>query len=62
MADKKEKTEEELDQEYLIAYQDICTKFNRVLKARPDWRFSTDGNDWRMTLLMQVARMENNDL
>ncbi len=48
--------EEQKDQEFLSAYKTLCKRHRRELNAVPGWRFSPDGNDYRLALQIQVAR------
>lgn len=53
---KKAQTEEEKDQAFLSDYQKVCNKHRRGLQASPAWRFSQDGNDFRLVINMSVQR------
>ena len=61
MSEKDKKTEEEKDQEFLDAYKKLCEKHKRGLTATPSWRFSQDGNDFRLVINMQVSRWQDNN-
>ncbi len=50
------KSEEQKDQDFLTAYQLICKRHRRELNGTPGFRFSQDGNDYRVVIQMQVAR------
>ena len=56
MSEKDKKTEEEKDQEFLEAYKKLCDKHKRGLTATPSWRFSQDGNDFRLVINLAVNR------
>ena len=55
---KAEKTEEQKDQDFLEAFKKLCDKHERGLSASPSWRFSQDGNDFRLVISMAVNRYE----
>ena len=61
MSEKDKKTEEEKDQDFLDAYKKLCEKHKRGLTATPSWRFSQDGNDFRLVINMQVSRWQDNN-
>ena len=50
------KSEEQKDQDFLTAYEVLCKRHRRELNATPGFRFSQDGNDYRVVIQMQVAR------
>ncbi len=52
----EEKTEEQKDQEFLDAYRRLCDKHKRGLTASPAWRYSQDGNDFRLQINLAVNR------
>ena len=56
MTSKPEKTEEQIDQAFVEEYNKLCEKHKRRLTFRPDWRFSADGNDYRLTIVSVVSR------
>ena len=56
MSEKDKKTEEEKDQEFFDAYKKLCDKYKRGLSAVPAWRFSQDGNDFRLVINLAVNR------
>jgi len=59
MANKKVlRTEEQKDQEFLEAYKKLCDKHKRGLSFIPGWRFSQDGNDFRLIVNIQVSRQD----
>ena len=51
------KTEDQIDQEFLEAYRKLCDEHKRGLTASPAWRYSEDGNDFRLQLQLSVNRM-----
>lgn len=53
------KTPEQKDQAFLDEYKKLCEKHSRGLSAAPSWRFSQDGNDFRLVINMQVTRMQD---
>ena len=61
MSEKDKKTEEEKDQDFLDAYNKLCEEHKRSLGAIPGWRFSSDGNDYRVVIQMQVQRRLKED-
>ena len=56
MTNKNTKTEEQKDQEFLEAYKKLCDKHKRGLSATPAWRFSQDGNDFRLVVNLAISR------
>jgi hypothetical protein len=52
------KTEEQKDQDFLDAYKKLCEKHQRGLSASPSWRYSQDGNDFRLVINLSVTRMQ----
>ena len=56
MTSKKELTKEEKDQKYLDEYEKLCVKHNRRIMASPNWRYSEDGNDFRLIINLSVMR------
>ncbi|KKL59596.1 hypothetical protein LCGC14_2213760 [marine sediment metagenome] len=61
MSEKDKKTEEEKDQDFLDAYKKLCDKHKRGLSASPAWRFSQDGNDFRLIINMGIQRWKNDE-
>ena len=56
MTTKTELTEEEKDQKFLEVYQQLCEKYKRGIQASPAWRYSEDGNDFRLIINITVSR------
>ena len=56
MAKKKVLTEEQKNKVFLEAYQELCDKHQRGLSFSPAWRYSQDGNDFRLTVNVQVIK------
>jgi len=56
MATKQPLTEEEKDQKFLEEYEKVCKKHNRRILGSPNWRYSQDGNDFRLVINLVVAR------
>lgn len=54
------KTEEQKDQDFLDAYKKLCDKHQRGLSAAPSWRYSQDGNDFRLVINFTVTRAQPN--
>ncbi len=50
------KTEEQKDQECLDAYKKLCDKHRRGINASPIWRYSDDGQDFRLQIQISVNR------
>ena len=50
-------TEEEKDEQFVEAYNKLCEKHGRSIITAPTWRFSADGNDFRLALVTKVNRM-----
>ena len=53
-----ELTEEQKDEKFLEEYNKLCNKHKRVVVPAPEWRFSQDGNDYRLTIKLLVAKQE----
>ncbi len=49
-------TEQKKDEAFLADYQKLCNKYKRGLQASPAWRFSQDGNDFRLVINLSVQR------
>ncbi len=49
-------TDEQQDQAFLNAYQALCKKYNRTLAPAPVWRYSEDGNDFRLQINFAIKR------
>ena len=52
-----ETTEEQKDQNFITAYTDLCKQHNRTLSAKPDWSYSQDMGDFRLTIKFMVSRV-----
>ena len=50
--------EEKKDKEFVDAYNKLCEKHKRTIRAVPAWRFSQDGNDFRLIIEIHVVRTE----
>ena len=59
----KPKTENELDTDFRTKYEALCKRYNRTITAEPGWRYSGDGNDYRlvMRLVVERTRGDNRD-
>ena len=55
------KPEEVRDREFEAAYKKLCEKHQRGLTATPSWRFSQDGNDFRLIINMVINRWPKTD-
>ena len=51
--------EEKKDEQFLAEYKLLCEKHKRGITVVPGWRFSQDGNDFRLVLNTGVARHDN---
>jgi len=51
-----ELTPEEMDAKFLTEYQELCDKYERGLSMTPAWRYSQDGNDFRLVINAGVQR------
>ena len=51
-------TEEQKDEKFLAEYEKLCAKDKRNVIGVPGWRFSQDGNDYRLVIELKVARQE----
>ncbi len=52
------KSEEEKNQLFFDEYKKLCEKYGLRINAVPGWRFSSDGNDFRMVINLVVAQLE----
>ena len=52
----------EEDKKYLAEIEKVNKKYNRAITPVPVWRFSQDGNDFRLQIQLQVARMKDETL
>jgi len=50
------KTEDEKDVLFWEEYQELCKNYKRGLTTTPAWRFSEDGNDFRLVINISVSR------
>lgn len=52
-------TNEELkDKEFADAYNKLVEKYKRAFAPIPAWRFSQDGNDFRLIIETRIVRLE----
>jgi len=56
----KESVEKQKDQKFLDEYKKLCEKYKRGLSTVPAWRFSPDGNDFRLIINIAVQRWPEN--
>lgn len=47
---KKELTTMERGEAFKKEYEELCKKYNCEVGFTPDWRYSEDGNDWRLVI------------
>lgn len=53
----EKKTDQERVDEFLKEYRELCQKHKLQLIVTPQWRFSPDGNDFRLQLQEQVIKI-----
>jgi hypothetical protein len=51
------KTEQEVMQEFVKKYKDLCDEYGMQIQVTPAWKVSQDTGDWRLVLQSAVARM-----
>jgi hypothetical protein len=54
---EEQKTEQQLADEFIIAYKKLCDEHGFTINVMPTWKQSLDTGDWRLVLQTSLQKM-----